>query len=59
MNILWKDPESCVEIIKKGDFFISESNKNIEFLIKFLDLLIKKIILTHLEYNGTILKKPS
>ena len=33
--------------------------KNIGFLIKFLDLLVKKIIPMHLEYNGTILKKLS
>jgi 2-polyprenyl-3-methyl-5-hydroxy-6-metoxy-1,4-benzoquinol methylase len=34
MNILWKDPESDVEIKKKGDFFISESNKKYRILNK-------------------------
>ena len=32
MNILWKDPESGVEIIKKGVFFISESSKKYRIL---------------------------
>jgi len=32
VNILWKDPESGVEIIKKGVFFISESSKKYRIL---------------------------
>jgi 2-polyprenyl-3-methyl-5-hydroxy-6-metoxy-1,4-benzoquinol methylase len=32
MHIYWKDPESGVEIIKKGVFFISESNKKYRIL---------------------------
>ena len=42
MNILWKDPESCVEIIKKGDFFISESNKKYRILNKIPRFVNKK-----------------
>ena len=42
MHIYWKDPESGVEIIKKGDFFISESNKKYRILNKIPRFVNKK-----------------